>query len=109
MLKGTKTNHCTDATFMVCVSCVPQVSYGLINICISGSEEAGEKLLTMLELGSSKPWKEVMEVMTGGSEIDTAAYREYFLPLEKWLQEENEKNGVTVGWKVKDLEDVCAP
>ena len=83
--------------------------HGLIGICISGSEEAGEKLLTMLELGSSKPWKEVMEVMTGESEINTAAYREYFLPLEKWLREENEKNGVTVGWKVKDLDNFCAP
>ena len=78
-------------------------------IDISGSKEAGDKLMTMLELGSSKPWKEVMEVMTGQPKVDTAAYREYFRPLEKWLQAENERNGVSVGWKAKDLKDVCTP
>ena len=70
---------------------------------------AGQKLLTMLELGASKPWKEVMEVMTGEPKMDTAAFREYFKPLEEWLKEENERTGVTVGWKNKDLEEVCTP
>ena len=75
----------------------------------SGSEVAGKKLLTMLELGASKPWKEVMEVMTGEPKMDTAAFREYFKPLEEWLKEENERTGVTVGWKNKDLKEVCTP
>ena len=70
---------------------------------------AGQKLLTMLELGKSKPWKEVMEVMTGEPKMDTAAFREYFKPLEEWLKEENERTGVTVGWKNKDLKEVCTP
>ena len=74
-----------------------------------GSEVAGQKLLTMLELGASKPWKEVMEVMTGKPKMDTAAIREYFKPLEDWLNEENERTGVTVGWKAKDLTEVCTP
>ena len=61
----------------------------------------------MLKLGASKPWKEVIEVMTGEPKMDTAAFREYFMPLEKWLKEENERNGVTVGWKVDNFGDFC--
>lgn len=61
----------------------------------------------MLSLGASKPWKEVMAVMTGEPKMDTAPFREYFKPLEDWLKEENRKNGVQVGWKTKDLEHYC--
>ena len=89
---------------------LPQTSHHLQNIkhsTIPGSKEAGQKLLSMLRLGSSKPWKEVIEVMTGEPKMDTAAFREYFTPLEKWLKEENEKNGVTVGWKVDDFDRFC--
>jgi peptidyl-dipeptidase A len=47
----------------------------------------------MLRLGKSKPWKEVMEIMTGAPDMDTAAFREYFAPLEEWLTRHNkEKN-----------------
>ena len=69
--------------------------------------EAGNKLKEMLTLGASRPWKEAMEVMTGEPKMDTAAFREYFMPLEKWLKEENKKNGVTVGWKVDDFDKFC--
>jgi len=72
-----------------------------------GSKKAGQKLLSMLKLGSSKPWKEVIEVMTGEPKMDTAAFREYFMPLENWLREENKKNDVTVGWKVNDFDNLC--
>lgn len=61
----------------------------------------------MLKLGASLPWKEVIEVMTGKPEMDTAAFREYFRPLEDWLKEENRRNGVRVGWEVKDYEKFC--
>ena len=45
--------------------------------------------------------------MTGEPKMDTAAFREYFMPLERWLKEENERNGVTVGWKVDNFGDFC--
>ena len=70
---------------------------------------AGKKLLSMLEIGASKPWKEVMEVMTGEPKMDTAAIREYFKPLEEWLNGENKRTGVAVGWKAKDLNEFCSP
>ena len=63
----------------------------------------------MLSLGASKPWKEVMAVMTGEPRMDTAAFREYFMPLENWLKEENARNGVHVGWKTKNLDHYCKP
>ena len=61
----------------------------------------------MLELGASKPWKEVIEVMTGKPQMSTDAFREYFAPLESWLKEENARNGVKVGWDVPDYGKYC--
>ena len=56
-----------------------------------GSKEAGAKLFEMLRLGKSKPWKEIMGIMTGTPNMDTGAYREYFAPLEKWLIKQNKE------------------
>jgi len=72
-----------------------------------GSKEAGDKLRSMLELGSSRPWKEAMEVMTGEPKMNTDAFREYFKPLEDWLKIENEKNGVKVGWTNPPIQEMC--
>lgn len=70
-----------------------------------GSREAGDKLMSMLRLGKSLPWKEVMEVITGEPKMDTGAFREYFKPLEEWLTEENRRNGVHIGWSEDGLYD----
>ena len=72
-----------------------------------GSKEAGDKLRTMLELGSSRPWKEAMQIMTGQPEMNTDAFREYFKPLEIWLKEQNAKNKVKVGWKNPPISQMC--
>jgi peptidyl-dipeptidase A len=61
-----------------------------------GSKEAGAKLDKMLELGQSKPWPDALEAMTGEREIDGNALLEYFAPLKKWLDEQNQ--GQKVGW-----------
>ena len=72
-----------------------------------GSTEAGDKLREMLKLGSSRPWKEAMQIMTGQPEMSTGAIREYFKPLEEWLIKENAKSGVKAGWGDLDLDAVC--
>ena len=72
-----------------------------------GSTKAGDKLREMLNLGTSRPWKEAMEVMTGQPDMDTGAIREYFKPLEEWLIKENARDGVKVGWGELNLDSVC--
>lgn len=52
----------------------------------------------MLKLGSSKPWPDALEIMTGQRKLDISAMLEYFKPLENWLINENMMTGITVGW-----------
>jgi peptidyl-dipeptidase A len=63
---------------------------------IYGSKAAGDKLRAMLALGSSKPWPEALEAMTGERQMDAGALLEYFAPLHAWLKEQNK--GQTCGW-----------
>ena len=61
----------------------------------------------MLKMGSSKPWRDAMEKMTGQREMSTEAIRDYFKPLEDWLETENKQSGVKVGWGSEDVGQVC--
>lgn len=56
----------------------------------------------MLALGSSKPWPDALEVMTGERVLSANAILEYFKPLSEWLEETNKKLGVKTGWKTSD-------
>ncbi|XP_015515543.1 angiotensin-converting enzyme [Neodiprion lecontei] len=62
------------------------------------SKEAGNLLGSMLKLGSSKPWPDAMEVITGQREMDAAGLLEYFNPLYEWLKVKNKETGAHVGW-----------
>lgn len=53
----------------------------------------------MLSLGSSKPWPDAMEILTGTRKMDASGVLGYFKPLHDWLKAENEKNGEFVGWE----------
>jgi peptidyl-dipeptidase A len=63
---------------------------------IYGSKEAGAKLDAMLKLGVSKPWQDALFEITGKKEMDATAIRDYFAPLQAWLDEQNK--GKPVGW-----------
>lgn len=52
----------------------------------------------MLKLGSSKPWQDAMEAMTGQRDILATPLLNYFEPLRVWLEAENIKNGDHIGW-----------
>ncbi|MGI9100805.1 MAG: M2 family metallopeptidase [Terriglobales bacterium] len=72
---------------------------GPLNRCsIYNNKVAGERLKKMLEMGASRPWPEALEAITGERQMDATAILEYFAPLQKWLDEQNAKNGVKVGW-----------
>ncbi|MFP3942189.1 MAG: M2 family metallopeptidase [Acidobacteriota bacterium] len=63
---------------------------------IYGDAEAGRRLAEMLEMGSSRPWPEALEALTGSREMDATAILDYFEPLHEWLEEQN--RGRTCGW-----------
>jgi peptidyl-dipeptidase A len=60
------------------------------------SREAGRRLRAMLEMGLSRPWPEALEALTGTREMDASAIRDYFAPLQAWLDRQLE--GKPVGW-----------
>ncbi len=63
---------------------------------IYGSKAAGERLAKMLAMGQSRPWPDALEELTGQRQMDATAIRDYFAPLQKWLDEQNK--GKAVGW-----------
>ena len=68
-----------------------------LNRCsVYGNKEAGERLNKMLAMGVSKPWPEALYAMTGERQMDATAILEYFAPLKKWLDQQNQ--GKPVGW-----------
>jgi peptidyl-dipeptidase A len=68
-----------------------------LNRCsIYESKEAGKKLNDMLSMGSSRPWPEALEAMTGSKQMDATAIIDYFAPLKTWLDEQTK--GKPVGW-----------
>jgi peptidyl-dipeptidase A len=60
------------------------------------SKEAGKRLETMLKMGTSRPWPEALEVLTGTRQMDATAIVDYFAPLKAWLDEQ--LKGKPIGW-----------
>ncbi|MDH3746962.1 MAG: M2 family metallopeptidase [Gammaproteobacteria bacterium] len=70
---------------------------GELQACsIYGSKEAGERFWAMLESGTSEPWQDTLEKLTGTREMDASAIIDYFEPLMGYLKEQNE--GRSCGW-----------
>jgi peptidyl-dipeptidase A len=63
---------------------------------IYGNAAAGEKFKKMLEMGTSRPWPEALEVVTGQRQMDATALVDYFAPLKTWLDQQNQ--GKQCGW-----------
>ncbi|KAJ0179018.1 hypothetical protein K1T71_005793 [Dendrolimus kikuchii] len=63
------------------------------------SVAAGNTLGNMLKMGSSKPWPDAMEVLTGQREMRAEGLLEYFKPLYEWLKTENQRTGEYIGWE----------
>jgi peptidyl-dipeptidase A len=63
---------------------------------IYANKEAGARLKRMLEMGQSRPWPDALEALTGERQMDATAMLDYFAPLKKWLDEQNQAK--PVGW-----------
>ncbi|MCV6614817.1 MAG: M2 family metallopeptidase, partial [Cellvibrionaceae bacterium] len=63
---------------------------------IYNNKEVGESLKTMMEMGSSRPWQDAMEAITGQRQLDASAIVDYFAPLKVWLDEQNKDR--QCGW-----------
>jgi peptidyl-dipeptidase A len=76
---------------------IAQPGVPLYKCDIDGNKIAGQKLADVLKLGSSKPWPEQLEMLTGSKYMSAEPLVEYFDPLLKYLDEQilNE----TIGWK----------
>lgn len=64
------------------------------------NKAAGERLNTMLSMGKSKPWPDELEAISGQRQMDATAILDYFAPLKKWLDEQNQ--GEKSGWEGMD-------
>lgn len=53
----------------------------------------------MLKLGSSLPWQQAMEKLTGQRKMDVGPLIEYFSPLLEWLKVQNQNE--TGGWRME--------
>jgi peptidyl-dipeptidase A len=70
---------------------------GPLNRCsIYDNKAAGAKLNSMLEMGLSQPWQDALQKIAATREMDATAIVDYFAPLKKWLDEQNQ--GKPLGW-----------
>jgi len=64
------------------------------------NKAAGERLNKMLSMGKSQPWPDELEAISGQRQMDAAAIVDYFAPLKKWLDEQNQRE--KPGWQGMD-------
>ena len=80
---------------------IAQPNVPLYKCDVDSNKAAGEKLAQALKLGSSRPWPDVMEILTGSRHMSAKPLIEYFDPLVKYLDEQIKNE--TIGWKSDGL------
>jgi peptidyl-dipeptidase A len=81
---------------------------GALHRCsIYKNKAAGDRLNKMLSMGKSKPWPDALEAISGQRQMDATAILDYFAPLKKWLEEQNQ--GEKPGWQGMDAPTESAP
>ena len=58
-------------------------------------KQATAKFRQVLSFGASKPYPEVMKLLTNDEKLDSSAIIDYFAPLYQWLKEQNKGEGET--------------
>ena len=62
----------------------------------AGNRQVGDFLKSIMEKGATEDWRKVLKEATG-EELSTRAMIEYYAPLLKWLEEQNQ--GRPIGWE----------
>lgn len=62
----------------------------------ANNREVGDFLRKFLSVGATRDWRKLLHETTG-EDLSTRAMRDYFAPLQKWLEKENA--GRTIGWE----------
>jgi len=62
----------------------------------AGNKEVGDFLKKFLSVGATRDWRQLLREATG-EDLGTRAMKEYFAPLQKWLEKENA--GRKIGWE----------
>ncbi|VDK65985.1 unnamed protein product [Onchocerca ochengi] len=70
----------------------------LSNGCMLERSPVIDKIKKVMAFGSSITWREALEIITGSREVDASAMLEYYQPLISWLEEQNAKEHVYIGW-----------
>jgi peptidyl-dipeptidase A len=70
------------------------------------NKAAGARLNKMLSMGKSKPWPDALETISGQRQMDATAILDYFAPLKKWLDQQNQ--GEKLGWEGMDTPAAAA-
>lgn len=53
----------------------------------------------MMALGSSHPWEDALEMLTGTRQLSPEPLLEYYKPLYEWLQKQVQEHNIPVGWE----------
>ncbi|XP_068685957.1 angiotensin-converting enzyme-like [Montipora foliosa] len=77
----------------------------LYKCSIYKSKEAGLKFREMLAAGRSRPWPQTLYHLTGERAMTAGAMMEYFAPLQDWLIKYRIKEGYTVGWSKRKVQN----
>jgi peptidyl-dipeptidase A len=62
----------------------------------AGNKEVGDFLRKFLSAGATRDWRQLLREATG-EDLSTRAMKDYFAPLQKWLEKENA--GRKIGWE----------
>ena len=62
----------------------------------AGNKEVGDFLKKFLSVGATRDWRQLLREATG-EDLSTRAMKDYFAPLQKWLEKENA--GRKIGWE----------
>ncbi|XP_030387391.1 angiotensin-converting enzyme isoform X2 [Scaptodrosophila lebanonensis] len=74
---------------------------GLLHNCdFYGNYAVGSDLKSMMSLGSSKPWQEVIAkiLLPDNANLSSLALLEYYQPILNWLNAHNKETNAKIGW-----------